>query len=565
MMFFSILILNFIVFILILLSLSYSSPIVTFLSPEECGVVQNDHHNSVYLSAEIRNIHNARVILQIDGTIQFEPSCINVEPCQLNIAVMNLSEGWHGLAVLFVFTNSPQFTVKIPYANAPFSFYVDQNTQERFPPLDLYIKEPLGPRTAKQSDVSPSKIIRQYVINVIAFDRPEDLKRLLDSLLKADYDTDVVSLRIHIDSAKPDSSQERIEGVQAVLKLAVKFHWPHGPKSIHKKVKNNGVTRQWLEAWTPSSDDDIGFFFEEDLEVSPAYFKWVKTALENYESTSIMDRLFGFCLQRNWLVPARYLSENSVLNGYQPFLYQVLGPLGFCAIGSTWMQFIAFYEEMSKDSDFVPLVPGLWTNEWLKGPSGHAMWTSWFDRFAFDSGTFCLYANLPVGQALTINHAGPGLHYKRQKKNGVDAVLVDLESSWAQSRLFFFPDSPLALDFSARVYGAPTIRGSQVSDRPTLLSVVQSILVDYKHPKDHLILLCDENVSLCWDMFISQGSSTSLQAEQIICVYQQNSTVFELPCFFFKELYSQQETLWERSINSFQGQLCSHKHCWVFF
>ena len=74
------------------------------------------------------------------------------------------------------------------------------------------------------------------------------------------------------------------------------------------------------------------------------------------------------------------------------------------------------------------------------------LWTSWFDRFAFERQTHCLYPNLPLGQALVVNHAGPGLHYKGEK--GDDAKLVDPSIHWVAHKLFYIPPSPRVIDFT---------------------------------------------------------------------------------------------------------------------
>ena len=41
-----------------------------------------------------------------------------------------------------------------------------------------------------------------------------------------------------------------------------------------KNTVNAGLAQQWHSAWHPSSEGEAAFIFEDDMEVSPYYFKW---------------------------------------------------------------------------------------------------------------------------------------------------------------------------------------------------------------------------------------------------------------------------------------------------
>jgi hypothetical protein len=163
--------------------------------------------------------------------------------------------------------------------------------------------------------------------------------------------------------------------------VAQNFSWPHGTKRIIVRSENMGLLQQWLQAWHPRSVRDVAFIFEDDTEVSPAFFLWSIKAVEKYYSKSKYMRmshgrliklilstchnpdgniskssyrrifrflnesketselsltalekyvadysgaptLYGICLQRQHLDASHYPRKLSIRNGYRPYLYR---------------------------------------------------------------------------------------------------------------------------------------------------------------------------------------------------------------------------------------------------
>lgn len=44
---------------------------------------------------------------------------------------------------------------------------------------------------------------------------------------------------------------------------------------MHYRTSNAGLQAQWLEAWWPASDHEFAFVVEDDLELSPLYYRLV--------------------------------------------------------------------------------------------------------------------------------------------------------------------------------------------------------------------------------------------------------------------------------------------------
>jgi hypothetical protein len=83
------------------------------------------------------------------------------------------------------------------------------------------------------------------------------------------------------------------------------FDWKFGNKVVHYRTNNVGLQAQWLEAWWPSSDHEFAFIVEDDLEVSPLFYKFVRGLIVNYyyNASNFSPSVYGASLQRPRFVP----------------------------------------------------------------------------------------------------------------------------------------------------------------------------------------------------------------------------------------------------------------------
>jgi len=109
-------------------------------------------------------------------------------------------------------------------------------------------------------------------ISIITNNRPRSLLRLLRSLENARYFGDTLDLRLNMeDSADPITKQ-----------LAGDFQWKHGPVFVHHRITHGGLLTAVVESWYPRSNDSYGLLLEDDVEVSPLFYAWLKLALLRY-------------------------------------------------------------------------------------------------------------------------------------------------------------------------------------------------------------------------------------------------------------------------------------------
>lgn len=282
----------------------------------------------------------------------------------------------------------------------------------------------------------------RVVIKVLAFRRSQSLLRLWDSLLSADYGgRNDVDVEILIDA--PRNSNESIE-VEEVRKLADSFSWPFGAKKVTQRKSNLGISGQWRNAWIPSKNTEFAFILEDDIEVSPIFFRWTIAAISIYYDSVQMEAhetlfealinsedyelklteflkkfaglpiIYGICLQRQHIDPLRYPRKLNVENSYLPYLYSLIGTWGPLFFPLPWRAFQIWWDRRRNQTPaFEPFIDGSVTNEFYKANS--KIWSPWLVRFAFETGLKCLYPNVPGNVSLVTNFREAGENYAQTK------------------------------------------------------------------------------------------------------------------------------------------------------
>jgi len=217
-------------------------------------------------------------------------------------------------------------------------------------------------------------------IIVLAKERPASLQRVLDSIQATDAGIGAVSVDIRIagDHAETNS-------------VANAWAWPH--KTV-TRTQAGGLRAAWLGAWSKPSGHAI--ILEDDVELSPAWYGWLTNAWKAYEDR---DDVAGISLQRQTLIPQQPSKKMEIVNDHHPFLYKLVGSIGFSPHPQRWQEFLEWVQ--TKDSDtFDAHVEGLVTSVWYKRSNKKSMWTQLFLRFCDERGLYTLYANLPEKKTL---------------------------------------------------------------------------------------------------------------------------------------------------------------------
>ncbi|KAJ4774622.1 transferring glycosyl group transferase [Rhynchospora pubera] len=284
------------------------------------------------------------------------------------------------------------------------------------------------PPSLSSANSSPNSSKFKFVIKVLAYNRLAPLKRCLHSLSRAQYGSDRVDLHIHLDHFKqPESKnrsviQERIDSDHQILDFLDGFRWRNGEKQIMYNSENRGLQAQWIQAWWPQSNDEFAFIVEDDLELSPLFYQFLKKAIMiyYYDKSNYDPSVFGISLQRPRFVAGKHGNKIELDGDTRLLLYQMVGTWGQLLFPKPWKEFRLWYND-HKAKDIKPLLQGMVTTGWYK-KMGERIWTPWFIKFIHTRGYFNIYTNFGRERALSVSHRDAGVNYG--KNAGPDSDLI---------------------------------------------------------------------------------------------------------------------------------------------
>tara|TARA_A100001015_G_scaffold28367_2_gene31516 strand:+ start:1786 stop:6273 length:4488 start_codon:yes stop_codon:yes gene_type:complete len=329
----------------------------------------------------------------------------------------------------------------------------------------------------------------RFQIHVLAMNRANSLQRLLRSLEKADYNNDCVHLHIHID----DSTDNK-----KCVEVAESFKFSHGNVVVDVAKQNNGLRDSWFKAWRPS-DNERAIILEDDVELSSQWYKWLKKA---WESCDGRDDLAGISLQRQTLVPKEPSAHREIVNNHEPFLYRLVGSIGFSPHWKQWRAFLEWID--SVDTSTVNIAtPGLITSDWFNTLDKRHMWTQYFIWFCDQHDLYTLYVNLPGGKTLAAHMREKGKHYERTE--GRDFAL-------ASEVALAFPDRFMKYDWD----------GKAESSKHVITTVVSSSLLNMAKNWWHYLAPYSESISV-HIIGLSEGICHHFEGENVVCTYAQTT------------------------------------------
>lgn len=110
-------------------------------------------------------------------------------------------------------------------------------------------------------------------IVAVGYNRPSGMKRLLESIGKAHFDTDDVPLIISIDESNKSDEVEQV---------ARDFQWEHGTKEIRRFPERQGLRKHIVQCGDYSEKYGAVIILEDDLIVAEDFYSYVCAAHEKY-------------------------------------------------------------------------------------------------------------------------------------------------------------------------------------------------------------------------------------------------------------------------------------------
>ncbi|PFH46875.1 hypothetical protein AMATHDRAFT_153555 [Amanita thiersii Skay4041] len=272
-------------------------------------------------------------------------------------------------------------------------------------------------------------------ITVITQNRPHSLTRLLSSLSHGLFYGDTVNVRVNLEQSSDSET----------LSIIDNFTWIHGVVAVHHRIIHGGLLPAVIESWYPHTNHDFVVLLEDDVELSPLFYGWIKMCVLRYRyghSRNMSSQLFGISLyqQKHLELPIngrqRFNARSLFLQNDHPFpSTPYLSPVP-CSWGAVyfpehWREFheylsIRFSERVMDISRTI--VPDVRSNSWA------GSWKKYFIEFVFLRGYVMLYPNFDNFTSLSTNHLEVGSHVKHcttGKKELFLLPLMDLRSTTA--------------------------------------------------------------------------------------------------------------------------------------
>ncbi|KAF9218498.1 hypothetical protein BS17DRAFT_762234 [Gyrodon lividus] len=256
--------------------------------------------------------------------------------------------------------------------------------------------------------------VPEITISVITNDRLHSLQRLLTSVQSTLFYGDKITLRINMEQTCDSETMHLVQD----------FEWDHGDVFIHHRVIHGGLLPAVVESWYPHCNNSYGLLLEDDVELSPLSYAWVKMALLRYRygGESPSSNLFGISLYQQKIIElrpegrrpfnARTLFHSSFLaHPTTPYLSQIPCSWGALFFPSHWREFHD-YLSLRLSQHTLPIsaivVPGVRSNKWTKS------WKKYFIELVYLRGYVMLYPNYEDFVSFSTNHLEVGSHVKHE-------------------------------------------------------------------------------------------------------------------------------------------------------
>lgn len=232
---------------------------------------------------------------------------------------------------------------------------------------------------------------------VIITDRnAHSLARLIRSAARAHYFGDTVDIDIVMEQSSDRVTQAFVNSLP----------WPHGSKDIRHRITRVNHMPVFVESWYPASDHEYAILVDENVELSPMFYKWVKYTILRYRYSSeggesAASAMFGISLYspriaendeegRRLFKPGEILKLNG-FDEHLPYLYQSATSYGALYFPEHWREFHDYITARVADQSKKQLqnitVPHARSSRWLNS------WRRYMDEFIYMRAYVMLYPN----------------------------------------------------------------------------------------------------------------------------------------------------------------------------
>ena len=230
--------------------------------------------------------------------------------------------------------------------------------------------------------------MNQPAIVVIAYDRPDALKRLLDSIENAVYPENTrPDLVISIDKSDSD----------AVVNVAQSFSYSHGGKVVLARKSRLGLRKHVLSCGELTKDYGSIIVLEDDLFVAPCFYEFACSALDFSQED---DRIGSISLYNHLFNVHKRESFCAIDDGYDNYYLQLASSWGQAYTKDQWISFRTWYDANENRNLAAPAVPAN-VSGWSE-----KSWLKYYIVYLIETGRYTLYPRI----GMTTNFGDAGTH-----------------------------------------------------------------------------------------------------------------------------------------------------------
>lgn len=226
-------------------------------------------------------------------------------------------------------------------------------------------------------------------IVAVGYNRPDAMKRLLESVCAADYPFDDITLVVSIDEC------DKSDQVEAVAR---DIDWKHGEKVIRRFPERQGLRKHVLQCGDLSQKYGAIIVLEDDLMVSPSFYHYTYQAVNKYKDYESLAGISLYSHAWNGYANFQFIPERSP---YDAYLGQYSISWGQCWLKDRWMDFREWY---SHHEDKLP-----YENKYMPENISHWDQHSWGKYYASYVAEKGIYYVVPYF-SMTTNFSEVGQH-----------------------------------------------------------------------------------------------------------------------------------------------------------
>lgn len=220
----------------------------------------------------------------------------------------------------------------------------------------------------------------KYALVVVGFNRIPGMLRLLRSLERADYGKDEVTLIISLDQSGSSAPEE----------AANAFVWSHGRKIVRTFRERQGLRKHILSCGDYLREYDAIAVFEDDLLVSPAFYQYMKQAVEHYKANPQIAGISLYNHKVNVNADLPFIPEPDENDVYFMQFAQSWGQIW---LKEQWFEFRRWYDahgDEPLENDKIPEFVSNWPEtSWLKYHIKYCVAKDKYFVYPYDALTTC--------------------------------------------------------------------------------------------------------------------------------------------------------------------------------